>query len=303
MKMMILLSLTLAACLLSAGCAPEPDPESPASMAQEKPKAGDVRDTSSPADEPKEEEPPAAEPPAAADDGPETENVPSPSPEETPEPDMEEESEGEPEEAADEPMPSYKKAIAAFNEVKAGDKACEQSDIDTAIKHYEKALKLAPEAPKHRYTYAQMLYWKGLSYMQQSQTDFQKSLGASAGESMGEWLKSPATLSDKEKKELEKKNEECRRRGKLYFEKTLKELIRCDVAWNYAVEAVPFAKGIVLVMMDRFDEAKSEFKRVLDSARIEDDMKQKIKGVIELIDKSLKERKEKDAESGKKEGE
>ena len=67
------------------------------------------------------------------------------------------------------------------------------------------------------------------------------------------------------------------------------------------MEAVPYAKGIVLIMMDRLNDAKGEFRRVLDSQRIEDDMKQKVKGVIEKIESYQKELKQKEEEAGNEE--
>ena len=67
---------------------------------------------------------------------------------------------------------------------------------------------------------------------------------------------------------------------------------------RYEVANNSYAKGIVLIMMDRLNDAKSEFKRVLDSRRIEDDMKQKVQGIIEKIESYQKELKQKEEETG-----
>jgi tetratricopeptide (TPR) repeat protein len=199
----------------------------------------------------------------------------------------------------------YTNAVEAFNEVKNGDEAVKRGDIDTAIKHYEKALKLAPEAPKNRFGYAQLLYWKGLSYVQECQTAFQKSLGALSGDSLKEWLNGPAKLSDEEKRELQNRDNECRRRGESYFKKALEELTRCDADWGYAVEAVAFAKGIVNLVMERFGYANGEFKRVLESKRTSEETKREVKALIEKITQYQRElgKEEKEAEDEKKEGE
>jgi len=290
---------------MSVGCAPGPDTEGPALTPGGGTEAQDVEDA--PSQAPKDE----AEPATIAG-APEREDlpVPEPAPKAAPVTDAEEEPEpgddaDDGNEEPDDPPPAYEKAVAAFNEIKAGDEACEQGDMDTAIRHYEKALKIVPEAPKHRFGYAQLLYWKGLSYVQQSPSAFQKSLETLPGESVSEWLKSPAKLSDGERKELENRSDECRRRGESYFKKALEELTRCDADWGYAVEAVAFAKGIVNVMMDRFAYAVGEFKRVLESKRVSDETRREVKALIDRITEYQKQlgQREKEPEGQEKEDE
>jgi tetratricopeptide (TPR) repeat protein len=179
----------------------------------------------------------------------------------------------------------YTNAVEAFNEVKNGDEAVKRGDIDTAIKHYEKSLELAPDAPKHRFAYAQLLYWKGLTYAQDSHTKWAETMGWEIESDINEWHKTNKQLSEDEKQLMLKKSAEWRREGLVYFTKAIRELEICDAAWGYAVEAVPYAKGIVFVFMDKFDEAVKEFNRVLESQRVRDDIRQKIQNVVNHIKK------------------
>lgn len=180
---------------------------------------------------------------------------------------------------------AYDKAVMAFKEVKKGDEAVKKGDMDTAIKHYEKALEIAPEAPKHRFAYAQLLYWKGLTYAQDSHRKWAGTVGWELDDKINEWQKSNKQLSEDEKQLMLKTSAEWRREGLIYFTKSIRELEICDAAWGYAVEAVPYAKGIVFVFMDKFDEAVKEFNRVLESQRVRDDIREKIRNIIKHIRK------------------
>jgi tetratricopeptide (TPR) repeat protein len=179
----------------------------------------------------------------------------------------------------------YQNAVKAFNEIKKGDDAVKKGDIDTALKHYEKSLELAPEAPKHRFAYAQLLYWKGLTFAQESHRKWARTEGWTLDDQVNEWQKTDAMISEAEKQLMLKKSAEWRREGLIYFTKAIRELELCDAAWGYAVEAVPYAKAITFVFMDRFDEAVREFNRVLESQRVRDDIRQKIQSVIRHIRK------------------
>ncbi len=180
---------------------------------------------------------------------------------------------------------AYENAVKAFNEIKKGDEALKKNDLDTAIKHYEQSLAIAPEAPKHRFAYAQLLYWKGLTYAQASHREWARTEGWTLDDKINEWQKTQDALSEAEKQLKLKKSAEWRREGLIYFTKAIRELELCDAAWGYAVEAVPYAKGIVFVFMDRFDDAVKEFNRVLESQRVRDDIRQKIQNVIKHIRK------------------
>ena len=179
----------------------------------------------------------------------------------------------------------YNKAVEAFKEVKNGDEAVKKGDIDTAIKHYEKALEIAPEAPKHRFAYAQLLYWKGLTFAQASHREWARTEGWVLDDKINEWQKSQAGLTEAEKQLKLKTSAEWRREGLIFFTKSIRELELCDAAWGYAVEAVPYAKGIVFVFMDKFDDAVREFNRVLESQRVRDDIQEKIRNIIKHIKK------------------
>lgn len=179
----------------------------------------------------------------------------------------------------------YNNAVEAFNEVKKGDEAIKKGDLDAAMKHYERALEIAPEAPKHRFAYAQILYWKGLTYAQESHRKWAETVGWKLDDDINEWQKSDAQLSEAEKQLKLKSSAEMRREGLIYFTKAIRELEFCDAAWGYAVEAVPYAKGIVFIFMDKFDEAAREFNRVLESQRVRDDIRQKIQNVVKHIRK------------------
>jgi tetratricopeptide (TPR) repeat protein len=175
---------------------------------------------------------------------------------------------------------SVKKAQESFKEAQQGDAAAEKGDIDAAIEHYEKTLELAPHAPRFRFTYAQLLYWKGLSFAQKSYTAFEEAFSGSAEEGAGE---------DSGKEELKKASAEDRVQSITCFNKALKELERCDVEWNYAVEAVPYAKGIIYVFLEDYDKAIESLKRVIDSPRTSDEYRKKIEELVKKIEECRKE--------------
>jgi tetratricopeptide (TPR) repeat protein len=177
------------------------------------------------------------------------------------------------------------KGPLAFEEIKKGDKAVEAGDLDTAIKHYEKALELAPAAPRWRFAYAQLLYWKGLSYSQESHHKWQQTMGNTFDFEMGKWTKLGHGLSQEEKKGLLEKSAQEKRQSVIYFNKALKQLMICDHDMNYAFEAVPFAMGIIYVFLEDHDKAIVSFERILASSRVSEDYRQKVAKAVDQIKK------------------
>jgi tetratricopeptide (TPR) repeat protein len=176
------------------------------------------------------------------------------------------------------------RAQESFKEVQQGDKAAVKGDLDTAITHYEKALDFTPSAPKFRFAYAQLLYWKGLTYAQESHRMYMKTEGWEFDDATGKWLDLKTKPPKEESAKLTEKSAEYKREGLIYFNKALHQLMRCDIDWNYAVEAVPYAMGLVYIFMEEYDKAIAAFKRVQVSSRVSEDYRKKIGRLIELIE-------------------
>lgn len=184
--------------------------------------------------------------------------------------------------------PSVNAAVKATNLVKEGDKLLEKGDLDAAMKNYEEALEIVPNAPKFRLAYAQLLYWKGLAYSQSSHRDFRRTEGWVFDDPTGKWEKQNVPTQE-EIKALMTKSAQDKREGLIYFNKSLQQLMRCDIEWNYAVESVPFAMGMVYVFMEEYAKARDSFNRVLSSTRVSKEYREKIAKVMELIEKYEKE--------------
>jgi len=191
---------------------------------------------------------------------------------------------------------SVQKAQDSFKLVQEGDRAAQDGDFDVALEKYEAALKLTPNAPKFRFAYSQILYWKGLTYDQESHHSYMKTLGKTFDPEINKWIDMPKIPTDKEKNELMKKSAEDRRESLIYFNKSLQQLAICDAEWKYAVEAVPFAMGIIYVLIEEHDKAKDAFERVASSSRVSDEYRNKVKEAMKKLEIYRKE-----AEARKKE--
>ncbi len=174
-------------------------------------------------------------------------------------------------------------AQRAFALVKEGDKAGEKGDLDTAIEKYEKALDLAPRAPRHRFAYAQFLYLKGVSYSVASHSIWVETEGRTFDAEIGRFVPMEKELTPEEKAEHLKKSAEYKRKAHIYFNKSLQQLALCDRDYKYAVERVPEAMAMVYVQMEDFNNAVLSFQRVLTSSRVRDNYKAKIREVIKAI--------------------
>ena len=179
--------------------------------------------------------------------------------------------------------PAVWKAMEATRLVKAGSEATEKGEIDAAIEKFEKALGLTPNAPRYRFAYAELLYWKALSYSQASHREWQKTLGREFVDDIAKWENSSVKLSEEEKEKLVKESAENKREGIVYFNKCLRHLVRCDNDWDYAVEAVPLAMGMVYIFLEKYDNAIEAFERVHASARVSDKYREQIGKVIKLV--------------------
>jgi tetratricopeptide (TPR) repeat protein len=186
--------------------------------------------------------------------------------------------------------PTVKAAQDAFKHVKMADKAATKGDIDTAIEHYEMALDLAPgQARKWRFAYAQLLYLKGLSFDVASHSALHKTFGNLFDKETGRWTRLENELSKKEKEEEIGKFKDYKYKALVYFHKAIQQLKRCDMEFNFAVEDVADAMAIVYVMMEEWDNAKRQIRRLLTSSRVPDGYKANLRKVIKLIEKHQRE--------------
>jgi tetratricopeptide (TPR) repeat protein len=186
---------------------------------------------------------------------------------------------------ASSPPPLVDKALKSTKLVREGSEAAEKGEIDKAIKCFEEALELTPNAPKYRFAYAELLYWKALSFSQASHEKWQNTLGRDWVDPLNRWESLDEELSQEEKEKLLKQSAEDKREAAIYFNKSLRQLMRCDIDWNFSVEAVPFAVGMIYIFLEEYNKAIQSFERVLSSARVSDDYRKKTARVIETIKK------------------
>lgn len=184
---------------------------------------------------------------------------------------------------------SVQKAQEAFKLVQEGDLAAQDNQLDTAIEKYEAALKLVPNAPKFRFAYAQLLYWKALSFDQEWHHSMMQTFGKKFDFAINKWVDMPSTPEGDDKAKLERRSAESKRESLIYFNKALHQLALVDSEWNYAVEAVPFAMGIIYFLTDEYDKSIDSFKRVVASSRISEDYRAKIEKAIEDLEQAKKE--------------
>lgn len=175
------------------------------------------------------------------------------------------------------------RGVRAFRHIREGDRLLGNGDLDGSIKEYEAALELTPNAPRFRFAYAQLLYWKALGYDQDSHLKWQQRHGRDFDFETLEWAALNKKLSSEKKGELLKTSKEDMRQAIIYYKKSLQELTRCDFEWNQAVESVPFAMGMVYFMLVKYDEAIRCFERVLESGRASDSYREKMTKAIKLL--------------------
>jgi tetratricopeptide (TPR) repeat protein len=186
-------------------------------------------------------------------------------------------------------MTAEERAKEATRLVTAGKEDFEQKgDIDSAMSKFEKALELAPDWKKARKDYAELLYLKGLGYDQDSQRAWQRALGKEFDESTRVWRQSGGVISEEEKAKLGKDFAEAKKTALIYYHRSIDQLQLLDRMMGGADEDVICAMAIVHVFLDEFDQAKDCFRRVLESPRVEEKVKEKIRAAIEAINEFQK---------------
>lgn len=186
------------------------------------------------------------------------------------------------------PPTAEDRAKTANGLVKAGKEDFTRGDIDSAISKFEEVLQLVPDWTTARRDYAELLYYKGLGYDRHSLGTWQRALGKEFDNVTHAWKESGAVVSEGEKAKLEKDSDEAKRQALLYYRQSLEQLQILDRMVRGADEGVVCAMAILHIFLNELDQAKACFERVLESPRVEEGVKERIRNALDAINKFQK---------------